>query len=246
MRFPKSLAAALVLGVMFCAGSRGLAHAGGPWIYVSPRPDAVLVSPSATIVLRSGAPIAGDSLSERLFRVSGAASGVHAGQVRLAGDGETIVFDPLLPFAPDEAVRVSVAEGIGAESGQVLGGIDFTFTTWPAEPGAEGQPPEPAASGPWSAPALSSASGLLTLPADFPGLTVTVPASNTAEGYLFLDNLGFGQTYTLILDNSGEPVYYQRMTPSRQILDFKRQPNGLLTYFDALVGLFYGMDSTYT
>ena len=142
MRIPKFVLAALAVGVIAGIGSWGAVHAAGPWIYVSPRPGANLVSPATTIVLRSGAPIAADSLSERLFLVAGAASGVHAGRVRLADDGETVVFDPLLPFAPGEAVTVSVAGGIATESGQVLGGIDTTFTTSPAEPGAERQSPE--------------------------------------------------------------------------------------------------------
>ena len=89
-----------------------------------------------------------------------------------------------------------------------------------------------------------------TLPGDFPAITVTVPASNTAEGYIFLSthhryNIK-SKPYLLILDNFGEPVYFQRMTPGRPTHDFKLQPNGLLTYWDTVTQRHHALDETYT
>jgi hypothetical protein len=246
MKYLASLCAALWLGALLTIGSWSVARAEGPWQYVSPRPGARLVSPGTTIVLREGSAIAGQSLSPGLFHVAGMASGNHAGQVRLADDGATIVFRPELPFAPGEVVTVSVAPGITTAGGRVLAGIAYTFTTWRDEPGAAGLPPEQEVTAPEATPAPRLATSRLTLPMDFPGITVTTPLSNTAEGYLFLTNVGFGQSYMLMVDNTGEPVYYQRLAPSRMVLDFTKQPNGQLTYFDAYYGRFFGLDNTYT
>ena len=70
-----------------------------------------------------------------------------------------------------------------------------------------------------------------TVPPDFPEINVSVPANGTGDGYLFIDNFSFGlnqsiSNYLLILDDYGEPVFYQK----NYALDFKKQPNGWLTY----------------
>lgn len=90
----------------------------------------------------------------------------------------------------------------------------------------------------------------VTLPADFPPYTVPVSAPNDGS-YLFLASFNYAQflesnAYLLIIDNSGEPVYYQPMAPLLAILDFKRQPNGQLTFFVPRDDAFYVMDNTYT
>jgi hypothetical protein len=48
----------------------------------------------------------------------------------------------------------------------------------------------------------------------------------------------------MILDNTGMPVYYKPLTAMST--DFKMQPNGHLTYYDASVGAFLEMDNTYS
>jgi hypothetical protein len=251
-----TIAAAILAGVLLSSGSPCAVHAEGPfgYEYVSPRPSASLVSPATTIVLRNGEAIDEDSLSAALFHVIGSRSGIHEGQVVLADDRETVVFKPYLRFDSDEKVMVKVERGLTTMSQHNLEGIDFSFSTCPENAGAPPQV-EPGAIVPQSTSpsrtsatpddALDSTADYLTLPADFPKIRVTVPAVNTGGGYLFLSPMGSEQTYMLILDNAGDPVYYQRVTPSRVIIDFKKQSNGLLTYFDAYYGLFLGMDSSY-
>lgn len=90
----------------------------------------------------------------------------------------------------------------------------------------------------------------VTLPGDFPAITVTVPASNTAPGYLFVTSftgpgLPTAAPYLMILDNRGEPVYYKKQPPNQAATDLKKQPNGLLTYYDRSVGKFQALDQTY-
>jgi len=107
---------------------------------------------------------------------------------------------------------------------------------------------------PQAAPAPSSSArstagtaGYVTVPADFPAITVTVPASDTAPGLVFAapfigspSALG----YLLMLDNSGQPVYYQRL-PNDVGLDFKLLPDGTLSYFDENDDGWVIMDSSY-
>ena len=84
-----------------------------------------------------------------------------------------------------------------------------------------------------------------SLPPDFPHIESTMPGI-TASGKIFLSNLVFhGSTvsYLMILKNSGDPIFYRKM--QSPCLDFKLQPNGLLTYFDVNANKYYGMDSLY-
>ena len=84
-----------------------------------------------------------------------------------------------------------------------------------------------------------------SLPSDFPKISATIFGSPSA-GKLFLSNLRFIGSYTpylMILDNSGAPLFYRKMP--KACVDFKVQPNGLLTYYDINSNKFYSMDSTY-
>jgi hypothetical protein len=91
----------------------------------------------------------------------------------------------------------------------------------------------PAWHAPMSLPTQATATRrYATAPADFPVITVTVPASNTAERHIFLATFaGAKPPYLLILDPKGEPVYYERLPAGKVVTDFKRQSNGNLTYF---------------
>jgi hypothetical protein len=91
-----------------------------------------------------------------------------------------------------------------------------------------------------------------TLPNDFPLVDVTI-SDDPAAGYLFVANWVKDpkQTpsgdYIMILDDAGWPVFFRKMLG--QTWDFKKQPNGLLTYFDRRETgdrRTKGMDSTYT
>jgi len=157
----------------------------------------------------------------------------------LADDHETAIFEPDQSFAPGETVTVTISPGIRMAQGEVLGGAAFEFTiSLKAKPlmdiGAVTSNCDPS-------------EDVVGLPDDFPTISVTVPASGTAEGYLLLANLRWegapsARSYLLILDDSGEPVYYKRCLYS---LDFKKQPDGSLTYWDYADNAFTVMDASY-
>lgn len=79
----------------------------------------------------------------------------------------------------------------------------------------------------------------LTLPnsTDFPPIEVTTPASQTADGLIFMAPIRIDdvtEPYLIILDNAGEPVYIQKFAPGSFIGNVKPfTVNGkqVLTYF---------------
>ncbi len=244
----------------------------GPFEYVSPRPSAELVSAYTTIAVRQGDSIDETSLHDELFTVEGGESGLHPGSVILADDELTTIFEPDAPFAPSETVTVTVASGIRTEAGEALEGLTYTFTvsSKPLDTVAQyskvDEPNVPsvvseAASGhreyaladestqtmEISQAAHSYRQDAFTVPDTFPPITITVPANNTGDSYLFLANLArrTPHPYLLIMDDNGEPVFYKKLVEGLRYQDFKKQPSGLLTYYDTPSGVFRSMDSTY-
>lgn len=69
----------------------------------------------------------------------------------------------------------------------------------------------------------------------------------SSKGYYFMSTfvggIVTGTNYNLILDSKGQAVYYQLFPKGGTGLDFKIQPNGLMSYF--LKNKFYLMDSTF-
>jgi hypothetical protein len=212
-----------------------------------------------------------------LFRVVGSASGRHDGAAVLSDDRATLIFNPGQPFAPGETISVTVAAWRAAGTGKRYPAVSFDFAVTPPNPAklasTTGQivlqhsaTPGPAAvaddssstsTGSEPAAGGSTSSGspaapirrYVTLPADFPTITVTVPASGTAPGLLFASNFGLRREatgyYLLILDNQGEPVYYQPLAANSRGLDFKVLPDGTLAYADEAANSYVIMDNTY-
>jgi hypothetical protein len=76
-------------------------------------------------------------------------------------------------------------------------------------------------------------------PADLPSFFIEQREGELGDGYLFVSmfNRFIGRkSYHLILDNDGDLVYYQPLDLIPSSNDFKKQPNGLLSYFSALDG----------
>lgn len=86
-----------------------------------------------------------------------------------------------------------------------------------------------------------------TLPANFPSIVSVFDSSAVGEGSLFFSNFQFAGRqsgfYLIIAANDGTPIFYRPVTKSA--LDFRVQPNGLLTYADNGTRKFYAMDSNY-
>ena len=241
---------------------RGVKGAEIAPIYSSPLPNSTLVQTETTITFRFAEDIDDTSLTDRIFEITGTKSGSHAGRTILARDRRTIIFTPDKPFLPAETVEVNVNSSLRSASGTSLYADSFRFTTSPTTQKL------PIANSPFIDGDLGASLGVtnrspfidspeksyVTAPADFPKLSVTSPAAGTANGYVFLSNFivdfrGFtvthSQPYLLILDNKGDPVFYRHMSTAVPAIDFKKQPNGLLTYTEWGDEFFYALDDSY-
>jgi hypothetical protein len=233
--------------------------------YLNPVPGAERVSPGTTITLRTGDLVARDSISDQQFNITASQSGAHPGHAILADDGKTVIFKPDQPFVPGEVVEVTIHEGITQVDGQIFSGKSFQFSISSGQLSA-GESSSSAGSLEFGGEKLAKPDFNIasvvqnpphyrTVPDDFPVIGILTPANGTAEGYLFLASFAwiFPPTaespvpYLLILDNNGEPVYYKRLEQSQGgiVADFKKQPNGLLTYYDPSVGYYLAMDDHY-
>jgi hypothetical protein len=225
--------------------------------YIDPLPGSQDNNPRTTIALRYGDPIDPASVAAGAFEVQGTSSGRHSGSLVLSDDHKTLVFRPERPFAFGETVRVSVRPGTLSVTGQTLALHAFSFGI-AARPAPDrsyvaalqrayaisDHPAQPAA----AARPTAGPSQFMTVPRDFPGITVTVPANGTAPGDVFVATFGLAPSYSgylLILDNNGEPAYYRRLGTGAFAFDFQKLPNGNLSYFDLGRLAFIVLDNTY-
>lgn len=227
--------------------------------YLSPCFGAQLVSPGTTIVFRSGEYINEKTVDSKLFNLVGSKSGRHEGLAVLSDDQRTVIFKPTVPFALGENVKVDIGAGIQTMAGQSIGPIASRFTTSVHGSASllpygfssldEGGLVTPAV---WENTRTMSGPHYATVPADFPTITVTTPASGTADGYVFISpfpGVPATTSYLIIADNSGQPIYYEKLGLAA---DFKVQSNGLLTYWEGIFtaagiggGTYYAMDNSY-
>ena len=87
-------------------------YAQNNYVYVSPKPNSILVSNQTNIILRSSSIVDRNSLNLNLITVEGSESGVHQGKLILSDDKRTIVFNPAHAFTFSEQVTVSIQSGI--------------------------------------------------------------------------------------------------------------------------------------
>lgn len=216
-----------------------------PIQYQSPLPGAQYIRSQASIIIRTAQRIDQFSLdTPGLFQVEGSSTGSHPGTVILSDDGRTVIFKPNSRFAIDDTITVNLSAAIRTVQGDTVAPASFVFYTggtripsslidqWSLEAGFQAGVP-------------TIGSGIDTLPAGFPIIHATTHGP-TAPGNLFLSNFRFGGPaipFLMILDNSGDPVFSRRM--NSPCLDFKAQPNGLLTYFNFASEAFYALNSSY-
>jgi hypothetical protein len=210
--------------------------------YLNPAPGEVFAPTGTTLTLRYGPEIVESSLSERYFQVQGSTSGAHRGKVVLADDRKSIIFQPEQPFAPGEEVQVRVLPGIRTVESEIREEVFYSFRTSATKVDASktgpAAPDLPAASP--LAVTQTRSGGYRTRPSLCPDVSVTTPA-NGVVGDLFMSNY----ECLLVFDAQGEPVYYQPLVQGARSYDFKKQPNGWLTYWDSRYGYFVALDSSY-
>ncbi|MBS1493906.1 MAG: aryl-sulfate sulfotransferase [Bacteroidetes bacterium] len=217
--------------------------------FLSPVPNSKYVKVSSSIILRLNSLPDKSYLKKDLIQVTGSKSGLHECNVTLGTDGTTIIFSPVTNFQFDEKVEVKINSiktksdysevinyyfetekenilpaSVNVFENEFSGNDNFKFKT--------------------SAPFINKKS--IDLPSDFPVVNVN-KSVNPGPGYVFISNFSLAPMntgyYLMILDNSGSPVFYKKLDTAAY--DFKKQPNGNLTYFSGKALKFYEMNTYY-
>ena len=255
-RFTRLLALAPTLALSFLHGTWAVASVAPSIEFVSPLPGSMMVLPKTNIILRPGGIVdAASAFGGPLVSVIGSTSGLHEGQLRLSDDRQTLTFQPYVPLTYGEEVTCRVGSGLVTDTQGLIPPVSFTFTT--AGPLREGLNdfPIPEDDDEISAPVGAAASRTVplqsaalatdSLPPDFPNIQAAV-YGNTAPGRLFLSDIRLGvpvPSELMILENDGTPFFHRRLSgPS---FDFKKNPDGRLTYFDTAFGGFYALNARY-
>ncbi|NQT24800.1 aryl-sulfate sulfotransferase [candidate division KSB1 bacterium] len=167
--------------------------------------------------------------------VTGNQSGSVSGHIVQSSDGVTLLFKPDVPFNGGETVTVHLAPK------KMRMYQPFVDTTYHFQ--IQSQAIEPPADPAWMELLSQSSSsdtgpssqadtgdplviGGVSVPSTFPKIQI-LANNNPDTNYLFISYSG-EHPYHLILDNSGTPVYYQRLEAAS--VDFKRQQDGRLSY----------------
>ncbi len=243
----KIIAISLILNILFSTGMIASPNANRI-VYSNPVAGATDINPETTITVRYSEKLNPIESAAINIQVVGSLSGSHSGKVVLSDDQKTAIFRPDKPFANGEKVTVNAA-GKNPYSFTISKGklpaVDSLKLLDPDEKAAF-LPHAPVS--PKTVKPSAAQKTYVTIPSDFPNIQVTVPASGTADGDLFFSIFNWGTangTYNLILDNQGEPVYYQKLDPGDSGYDFKKLPNGNLSYYDYTSGYFNILDNNY-
>lgn len=231
--------------------------------YISPRPGARHVMPQSTLIFRPGTDLDGAGMAwTSSMKVTGSKSGTIDGRWKTADDRQTIIFRPDRSFESGETVTVSV--GLNRDGGKTIYTHEFEIAKrlvsyepdFFDQTGSDSQDISIVNDNRGS---LLSGNGkgnkcdppeTYVLPADFPVPEITV-YGEPEDGKLFLANItpkmgAPGACYMMILENDGTPSFFRKM-PGR-VVDFKKQPCGLISYAWTKPGddYFHTMDNTYS
>ena len=206
-------------------------------LYSDPVNNAQYVSIENNIIFTFDGNITGTDLNS-LITVTGSKSGIHTGDIIITRDNRTMIFKPHQPFQFNETVTVNLANV--RTSGTPDNSRSFTFQTQKMKLEVDVMKyfndEDP------NYNRLEVKDSYSSLPA--PLLTPSI-SNNPTNGLIYTNNFPnfFNPSHILIADEEGNPVFgLQSPQPN---VDFKRQPNGLMTYFDRLNKKFRAMDNNY-
>jgi hypothetical protein len=234
--------------------------------YISPVNNSTLNSRTSGIIIRPGAMLdkASIDFSQQIV-VTDAANNRYSGNIVLSSDGKTLIFKPHGQFNAGEVVEVSFLSGVKDQSGSSIPSFTFQFTVTPLKTMLDPKDyvPETGSdiysledSNAESLPKTATDNTSSDWPSGVPKITLTPGTGTPAAGYFFLSPSHFDgiEGYNLILDNSGNLVYWKKITDGTPVC-FSVLPNGNLGYgsmyeFSKVTGggptKFWMMDSSYT
>jgi len=216
--------------------------------------------PETNIIIRYGPAFSTEKIySEKVIEVKGDKSGLHSGKVILAENNRTFIFVANAPYQNGEVVQVILLNSIKTERGQVVPELTFSFKITDSKINQIGKRYTEKYllnnfsgtleenSNSLSSPSKNFQYSVMddSLPEDFPNIQI-LSTNNPSEGLIFLtpfDYFNQGENYLVIMDNYGTPVFYRKMHYLNY--DFKKQPTGVLTFYDELVSKFFVLDNSY-
>lgn len=209
--------------------------AKGSIIYTEPVRNAKFVSINNNIIVGLDEIIENNDLKMSVT-VKGSVSGIHTGKIIFTKDKRKFIFIPKEPFAFNEEVEVKINR-LKTLSG-FINNFSYFFYTQKSKP--KDVPNQSILNETVNSNLLNS-SQILGSP-DLPNITVSI-LDNPSAGKLFLGNFPFSQIsntpYLLQMDNNGDISFFREVYV--WALDYKRQPNGMQTYFEGIG--FHGEDN---
>ncbi|MHC4113356.1 MAG: aryl-sulfate sulfotransferase, partial [Planctomycetota bacterium] len=227
-------------------------------------PGAEYVSPQTKFFLVRFEAVSPNDITnlETFIEVTGAASGSHPGQTKIASDDRTVIFEVSSGFSSNELVTVTLTPIVNPSvelyqyqfmisgpmppppplSSRTAANDHLVITETTSETEYEVLPTEDVAMTAEDAVSATADDvpmimpNGVSVPSDFPHVDITVN-DNPAPGYIFIDYSGSPTNYAMILDNSGAPVWYKRGSAAH---DFKVQKNAIITW-----GNFQGYDQNF-
>ncbi len=223
----------LVFACIINLSGKLFSQENNPYQYINPKPASEMVSNKTNIIFRHSKLIDQHTLTTKLLRVEGSVSGVHNGELLLASDGKTIVFNPNVEFASNEEVNVVMEQGVRTLTGDEIPECSFRFFTASEGiiqlPGATLKDDISSEKIQFPLAAKKGANSVL-----LPAPTITIDSiNNPSPGYIFMATWDrnvpaqYGN-FIFVLDQNGEIVDSVRVNGAP--FDFQIQQNGLLTY----------------
>ena len=205
--------------------------------YLSPKPNAKMVMPETRILIKYGKAFeATEVLESKNLSVIGSKSGSHVGELILVGNDQVLSFTPDKPFVYGEKVSVELQNRFKLKNGGYSPYLKYSFTITEKKIDFNNDPlafieSEMVNEG-VNYKSDDKSENLVqdSLPDDFPNLVVS--NNNPSDGYIFFSPFSFLSvlpSYLIITDNWGMPVFYKKI--GGRALDFKKQPDGDLTFY---------------
>jgi len=206
-------------------------------IYQDPVNNAKYVSINNTIVIGFDEIIRSTDLNS-LIVVEGTLSGLHSGEVILTADRKKLIFKPHQPFSFNETVDVKLNRLKTA--GTSNNNLSYTFQTQVNKPDFD------YVKFMENEDAISSGKNYVYAenPAVLPAPSVSI-SNNPTPGRIYMNNFRTASYPPhLIIANNDASVYYFREMPFNSP-DYKKLPNGHLSYFLLQKQKFYMEDVNY-
>jgi hypothetical protein len=178
-------------------------------VSVFPGPTTLAASAETAITVRGAVPADLEG-----FEVTGSRSGRHAGRWRPHRDGGGAAFVPDAPFAAGERVTVDAGMRIGGADGESSSFVVARRLMGKPQPYDKAKPP-----GDQGVQAFASQPGLHP-----PAIAVDTASERAEPGRIFVaPKRGATQQGPMILDESGELVWFNPLPGDYQAFDFRAQ-----------------------